>query len=96
MAGILLLMAVCDLETRLIEALSFLLRCSIGHISVVAGIGMAIAGSHDEELERLIRRAVPALFTASRPGVCNDEWLPRPDRAAAARPGFGPSPLLGT
>jgi diguanylate cyclase (GGDEF)-like protein len=56
------------LARRLIETLSFPLRCSIGSISVGASVGVAIAESDEEEIESVIRRADRALFAAKEAG----------------------------
>ena len=54
--------------TRLIEALSFPCRYSIGSVSVGASVGMAVAEDHDEDIESLIRRADRALFASKQAG----------------------------
>jgi diguanylate cyclase (GGDEF)-like protein len=60
------------LATRLIEALSFPCRCSIGSISVGASVGMALTAGNDEDIECLIRRADRALFSAKQAG--RSQW----------------------
>jgi diguanylate cyclase (GGDEF)-like protein len=54
--------------TRLIEALSFPCRSSVGSISVGASVGMALADIADEDLDNTIRRADRALFAAKQAG----------------------------
>jgi len=54
--------------TRLIEALSFPCRVSVGSISVGASVGMALEESGDEEIDSIVRRADRALFAAKQAG----------------------------
>jgi diguanylate cyclase (GGDEF)-like protein len=60
------------LATRLIEALSFPCRCSVGNVSVGASVGMALAETNEEAIESLIRRADRALFSAKQAG--RSQW----------------------
>jgi diguanylate cyclase (GGDEF)-like protein len=54
--------------TRLIEALGFPYRCTIGSVAVGASVGMALAEDGLEDMDSLIRRADRALFAAKQAG----------------------------
>jgi diguanylate cyclase (GGDEF)-like protein len=58
--------------TRLIEALSFPCRVSVGSLSVGASVGMALEESADEDVDSIIRRADRALFAAKQ--ACRAQW----------------------